>query len=162
LSKPYPDFDKWIEAGRKIEGADEGIIRLYEDGEVPVDLDDELMCMILSYIGSPDSVAFLIRILEDANKGEPERSRAAMALGDIGDPRAIEPLRRIAAKPEHDGRAKPPASLRVSAMGALCFLRDPWVIPVAEDALTTLELPNIDRVFLHGLLEDLKRELKGE
>lgn len=155
----YPDYDRWLEAGRRIDRAESILIRLYEAGRAPSDFHDKFVCTVLFDIGSQDSVPFLIRVLKDETKDTRARQISAAALAKIAGPAVIDLLRGFAIVGPESTSSKIPASLKISAIDALCFLRDPWVMPVLDESLRTLEVSELEREFLLQLKKTMEGEL---
>lgn len=78
---------------------------------------------VLNRLG-PDAVPELLTFLEDRNGRA--RSIAAITLGRIGDPAAIEPLKRLLRDID--------PWVRRCAVGALGHFRDPSMLPIFEEA----------------------------
>jgi HEAT repeat protein len=69
----------------------------------------------LGALGNPDAVPFLV---DELHTARPYRYEAALALGQLRDPRALEPLRRLAADAAADVTTRTAAACALLDLGA--------------------------------------------
>jgi len=154
---PYSSHDEWVEAGRKIEGVEQFLITLLETNRHRKILNGWEVISGLAYVGSPNSVPALIKVLEDRSEPWDTRAAAAMALGHIGDTAAVEPLCALVSSDEEGQMML--TTIKINAMHGLLMIGDRRGIPVIEKALENQAFPNYRETAL-SILERLKEKQK--
>jgi HEAT repeat protein len=127
-AKPV-NYDRWIARGNRIQGAEPVLRRLLEDNDPRVELPQ--VASALARVGDQNSVPVLTNALRHANWHV--RREAAVALGKIGDNRALEPLSAML-------KQDPDSNLRANAAQALGKFAWEEAIPALKSALDDEDL----------------------
>ena len=166
VSHAYGTYEGWIEAGSNIEGIEETIIKLWENGKIPARKESDKMpiwplsvCDALFYFGSSRSVPLLVQILHDPNQGYHEKLRVISTLGRIADKSAVGPLCEFILSDEDDysqiGKDGVD-QLKLNTVGALGMIGDPNAIDCIEEVLSQFDLDEFDREYVDIYLNKLK------
>lgn len=97
----YSSHTEWIEAGRNINEVEKKLISLYRRNVYPM-LTHEII-YALGHLGTEKSLPLLIEIVKNKEHDPTTRIEAAVALGEIGKPAAVQPLCKIVSSPDAMG-----------------------------------------------------------
>lgn len=152
---PYQSSEEWAKAGSNIKGAEKILIDFYENYSgiaSPSAIFDAL-----SYIGTFRSVPMLISVFEDEDLDDDVRMIVARTLGQIGDPRAVEPICKLIETIQINSTAMSSKKrFKLNAIKTLTVIGNPKAIPCIEDVLKQSQFEQSERDYILTWLEELK------